>query len=621
MNLIRQTIASTPLGLRLKARAIVRSPRMKAQIAALAERLQLPVAEIARRAESCLGEMVTEDSALFKYLWDHGLGPAHTRAFTLDIDRASLSGLKRLNEKHALVFLPSHRSYADPFVTTKTMMETGMPRTHILGGDNLRFFPFAPIARHSGGVFIRRSFKNDEVYKMVLQEYLAHLVAKGRNLEWYMEGGRSRTGKLRPPKYGLLTYLVQAIRDGMAEDVILVPTSITYDQLHEVQDMARQEMSGAKPKEGFAWLAAYARMQSRWIGQVHIRFGSPISLAQRMREAGDEAEKKRYLVEKTAFEVFRRINDATPVTAQALVTLALLTVGNRALTLTQVHSHIQPLLEYAHARSLPTSQVDVLRHHYGLLETLDTLTRTGVVNRFTGGIEPVFSIEPGQHTVAAFYRNSAVHWFVNRAILELAMFKAAHSGERDLVAAGKRETLALRDLLKFEFFFADRAGFREELLRESDLFDPEWRNRIATGEQRLQMIADSPFLIAHTVLPTFLEAYFIVADRLEAQPSGRPLDDKALMDECVAVGRQYVLQQKLRHPECISRELFSNALRLAENRNLVKPGDPSLGARRSAFARECQEAVASLEALGALDRRHLGPAQPGLSQEMERAAA
>jgi glycerol-3-phosphate O-acyltransferase len=604
MNPLRELLDTTPMGPRLEARRVARQPRFVALIEQLATRLGKPVEVIRSEAESCLAEMTSLSTRAGTWLWDHALGPAHTRAFTVDADAVAIAKLKKLNEQHALVFLPSHRSYADVFITSRTFGEQGLRRPRILGGDNLRFFPMGPIARSSGGVFIRRSFKNADVYKAMLQEYLTHLVAGGENLEWYMEGGRSRTGKLRPPKYGLLSYLVYAIRSGAAKDVILVPTSITYDQLHEVQAMMSQETSGNKPKEGLPWLIDYARTQQTWIGEVHLRFGEPLSLADRIAEAGEDKERNRYLVEKTAFEVFKRINDATPVTTQALATLALLTSGERALTLDEVFRQLRPLLDYLKARSLPVSEVEALRHHHGVMATLDTLVKTGIVTRFESGTEPVYRISPGKHAVAAYYRNSAVHWFINRAILELAMWKAARSGAEDLVKSGKQETLALRDLLKFEFIFSDRAGFREELLAESDLFDPDWRNRIATARQRIDMIADAPFLICPTVLPTFLEAYFIVADRLAARPAGAAIDDKDFLDECMSVGQQYVLQQRVLHPECLSRELFGNALRLAGNRELVKPGGNELSARREAFARECE---AHMEALIALERLRLQP--------------
>lgn len=187
------------------------------------------------------------------------LVPAHTGALTIDVDPSELQRLKAANPLRPRVFLPTHRSYADVFVLSKVLRAAGLPRNHVLGGDNLAFFPLGTVVRRSGGVYMRRSFKGDEVYKVVVREYLRHLVATGANLEWYMEGGRSRTGKLRPPKYGLLRYLADAVESGAADDIELVPVAITYDQLHEIGAMAAEEAGHGKAKEGMRWLADYAR--------------------------------------------------------------------------------------------------------------------------------------------------------------------------------------------------------------------------------------------------------------------------------------------------------------------------------------------------------------------------
>src|SRR5690606_29653607 len=146
----------------------------------------------------------------FGFLLDRALGPLHARAWSLEVDWAALKRLEKDGNK-PLVFLPTHRSYADTFVLRKVLRAVGMPRNFVLGGDNLRFFPLSTIGRRAGVVFIRRSFRNDEIYKLALREYLRYLVASGANLEFYMEGGRSRTGKLRRPRYGLLSYLVEAL--------------------------------------------------------------------------------------------------------------------------------------------------------------------------------------------------------------------------------------------------------------------------------------------------------------------------------------------------------------------------------------------------------------------------
>jgi len=586
---------------RAVAHEVLSSKRFEAELAVVAEKAGKRLTDARKEAEADLRAMVSVQNSFFGFLLDRGLGPLHTRAWTFDVDWAALKRLQSENANKSLVFLPTHRSYADAFILTKILHSVGMPRNYVLGGDNLGFFPIGTIGRRSGGVFMRRSFKDDEVYKLVVREYLRYLVASGANLEWYMEGGRSRTGKLRPPKYGLLRYLVEAIDSGAAEDILLVPVSTTYDQLQEVAKMAAEEAGVAKAKEGFGWLAGYAQAQNRKLGKAYVRFGEPFSLRQ-AHPRGDN-QPLRWTLDKIAFEVFQRINRVTPVTATALVTLALLSVHDHALTLQEVHDVIEPLLDYASQRNLPTTALGDLHGARGVEEVLDTLVRSGVVGRHDGGLAPVFYVEPGKHSIAAFYRNSAIHWFVNRAIVELGVMVASREGAGDAIDRGWDQAFALRDLLKFEFFFSEKSVFQEEIRAEARLLDPELREHVAARRVSLSVLEQALFLIAHRVLPAFLEAYFIVADRLAAHASDAPVDEQAFLAQCIAVGRQYVLQKRLRNVECVSRELFTNALSLAANRGLLQSGTEDLADKRHRFAEETAAAIAAVAAIGELDYR------------------
>src|SRR5689334_3628711 len=266
--------------------AIEDSPHFRAEVARLAARLGLTEQEAMRRAEGDLDSLVASMSPIAVDLLSSTLRPLHAYAWDVQVDTAGLDRWRALNREHALVFLPSHRSYADPLLLADVLAEHDFPRNHVLGGDNLRFWPIAPLARRAGIVFIRRSFGDDEIYKLALREYLGFLLAKRFNLEWYMEGGRSRTGKLRPPRYGLLAYVAEAIARGRAEDACLVPVAITYDQLREVSAMAAEQAGAAKKAEGLGWLAAYARGQLARIGTVHVRFAEPVPLRAALPPAG-----------------------------------------------------------------------------------------------------------------------------------------------------------------------------------------------------------------------------------------------------------------------------------------------------------------------------------------------
>ena len=367
--------------------AIEDSPEFRAEVAAARRPAWADRGRRRRtRTRAALDGLVASMSPIAVDLLSGALRPLHAYAWDVQVDTAGLDRLRELNRRHALVFLPSHRSYADPLLLADVLAEHDFPRNHVLGGDNLRIWPISSLARRAGIIFIRRSFADDEIYKLALREYLGYLLAKRFNLEWYMEGGRSRTGKLRPPRYGLLAYVAEAVARGRAEDAYLVPVAITYDQLREVSAMAAEQGGAAKKAEGLGWLASYAKGQLARIGTVHVRFAEPLSLREALEPGGhdDDPDARRLALQKVAFEVAVRINRVTPVTATALVTLALLGVRDRALTLGQVRGVLEPLRGYLAERRLPHSG-DVLRTDAGVRRVLGALAQQNVVTVYTGG--------------------------------------------------------------------------------------------------------------------------------------------------------------------------------------------------------------------------------------------
>jgi glycerol-3-phosphate O-acyltransferase len=595
---------------RLVVEELVTGARYRRRLSELAERLQMPVPEVGARAAEALQELVAVQSRFAVDLFGTAMRPLHSRAWVVRAEAAQLERLRELNRNSALIFLPSHRSYADTLVLAEALHGHDFPRNHVIAGNNLALWPLAPLARRAGVVFIRRSFRDDEIYKLAIQEYFGYLVAKRFNLEWFFEGGRSRTGKLRPPRFGLLTYVAAALQSDPGIDVQLVPVSITYEHLHEVSSMAAEQRGAAKQREGLGWLARYVRDQRRSAGDAVVRFGSPVHLRSHLPEnppvtPEDEAA-QRLALNKLAFEVAVEINRATPVLPQSLLALALLGVRDRALTLRQVGRLLTPVLDYVEARSLPQSGTAGLRRPWQLAATLNTLEQDQVVTVYSGGDEPVYSITPGQHLVAAFYRNNSIHWFVNRAIVELAMIEVAEQdGDRPLATAWA-EALRLRDLLKHEFFFPEKEVFRRELLDELELIDPKWAERSGSVVDVRALLASSGFLFAHRVLRSFLEAELVVAERLVVQPVHRPIDEKAFLADCAGYGQQMLLQGRVHSAEALSGELFVSALRLAEGRQLLAAADgpdaeQDLTARREEFAVQLRHVTERIQLAAEID--------------------
>jgi glycerol-3-phosphate O-acyltransferase len=585
-------------------------PKYRRSAEQLAADLGKPLPQLREQLHACLDEMDTQQTRFAIDIFYGQLGGLMTRGFQVEFDEAQVEHLRDLNRRHALVFLPAHKSYVDPVLLGRELQKHGFPANHAMGGANLNFWPLGPLAKRAGVVYIRRSFRDDPVYKLALRSYIAFLVRKRFNLEWYIEGGRSRTGKLRPPRLGILRYLVDAFRLGEVEDVYLVPVAIAFDQIFELAAMAAEARGATKKAEGIGWLLQYTRDQGAGRARAWIRIGEPLSLGASLENAArgikDPARALELGVQKTAFEVSHRINRATPITPTSLVALALLGVEDRWLTMAEIRATLEPLLEYVRARGLPTAG-NLESCGEWLPPAIDVLMRQGVVAQFERGAEPVYGIDQDQHLIAAFYRNNAIHFFVTRAIVEVIAVRAAERGLD--FARCWQGALELRDLMKFEFFFPSRGEFRAEVQAELALLEPDWAEHVGRPETMRAVMERQHLHLAHRVLRSFLEAYQVVADRLCALPAGANFDEKSFMAGCLGVAQQYRLQHRIWSSESVSKELFATGLDLARNRGLVEPknGDADgLAARRRAFATEIAEEVRRIGVIRDLAVRDLG---------------
>jgi glycerol-3-phosphate O-acyltransferase len=587
---------------------ILARPAFRGGVAQLARQLGQSEARVAREAAGDLKEIAATHSTFAIDLMARLIRRFYTQGYAqgLHYDPAVLARVQTLAQRQSVVFLPAHKSNLDHLVLQYMLHQNGHPPNHTAGGINMNFFPLGPLARRSGVFFIRRSFKDNEVYKFVLRQYIDYLIEKRFPLEWYIEGGRSRSGKLLPPRFGLLAYVVDSYRGGRADDVALIPVSIAYDQISDVQDYAHEARGGKKRRESFGWLVGWLRRLRRPYGAIHIDFGEPVSLAKALGapnpDAAPNPDEQNLALQKLAFEVCVRINAVTPITPVSLVTLALLGTGGVAQTVPGVMLRLKNLLHDVARRNLPNTGLAELETAEGVERVLDALAANDVVDRFAEGSEAVYRIGAEREHAAAYYRNSIIHFFVDPAIAELALLEAAEAGEHEnRLASFWNAAMQLRDLLKFEFFFADRDEFRGTLWRELADRDANWEETLArSADGALELVKRSRPFNAHRVLRPFLEAYRVVADRLERTPVGTAIDERGFLDACLGLGRQYHLQHRIHSTSSVSKVLFETALKLADHRGLVHSTAPEIEQRRREFAAQIRATLRRIDAVDAL---------------------
>jgi glycerol-3-phosphate O-acyltransferase len=287
-----------------------------------------------------------------------------------------------------------------------------------------------------------------------------------------------------------------------------------------------------------------------------------------------------------------RINRVTPITPISLVTLAMLGAGERALTIDETLESLRGLLSYVRDRELPVTEKMDLENPSVVGAALDSLVDHGVLSRFEGGRQVVYSVGPDQHLAAAYYRNTIVQFFTSRAIAEVGLAAAVDSND-----PGREfwDTVArMRDLLKFEFFFAEREEFRAEVAAELEFSVADWEGHLEDGDAVSILAALEPSS-AEWVLRPILEAYLVLADALVDIDFRHDADPADLSQRALAIGRQYTAQRTIASPEAVSTVLFDNAMGLAKNRGLLTGGRLDRLAEREAFAAEMREMLQLVE--------------------------
>jgi glycerol-3-phosphate O-acyltransferase len=310
---------------------------------------------------------------------------------------------------------------------------------------------------------------------------------------------------------------------------------------------------------------------------------------------------------KIAFEVAVQANKVTPITLPAVACLVLLGAAPRALTVPELQSEIEAVVRWSHARGIRLTSDFRARRLSQVQELADAMRDMGLLIRYDEGTETVFGIEPGQHPMASYYRNTIIHHFVNRAILELALLKASDAPQEESATAFWAETLRLRDFFKFEFFYPSKSRFKKQLRAELERTDPLWEQKLQAGQQEiLPMLRGMRPLLAHATLLPFVEAYSVVFDLLARLDAA----DSLAEDECIAralkVGKQAYLQRRITSEASIGKILFQNGYKLAENQGLLAAGAEGLSARRSQLLKDFKDLSRKLERIRLMALAGLG---------------
>jgi glycerol-3-phosphate O-acyltransferase len=501
-----------------------------------------------------------------------------------EINPKDIERLRAATREGTLVYLPSHKSHADYLVISQKLQSLGLPIPMIAAGDNLDFFPMGPLFRRSGAFFIRRSFKGDKLYAAIVDVYVRRLIRDGFPLELYLEGGRSRTGKLLPPKLGLLNMIVDATLAESQRKTFFVPISIGYERIIETDSYHRELTGGEKSKENAVGLLKSRSILKHHYGRVNLQFGEFITLEQLRSDLGVSTTeplkpaKRRAVVTRLANLVMDEINRVTAVTPGTLTALVLLSHPYRGLPHEDVIARAASFLtllrrDGARITTTTATPSGTLRPE-AIREALQLFCDGDLVRVHATMTEPrrgrpaagpgvVYTVADDKRLALDTSKNIIIHFFVERSILALALLSCFGPHTTKETLFGRFREIAT--LLQFEFRLpaeeAQRSTFANVL---TEFVELSILQQTDSGEIRQGPGSDGVTTVQWLtrlagILVNYVEGYRVAARSLQSVVEG-PLPEKDYLKKALHLGQQMFFAGELTRSEAISKPIFQNAL-------------------------------------------------------------
>lgn len=336
-----------------------------------------------------------------------------------------LDSVRDLNDTHTLVYVPTHRSHIDYLVLSYLLYTKGIMLPHIAAGDNLNLPVLGRLLRQGGAFFMRRSFRDDALYTAVFEEYLYRVLAAGHSIEFFPEGGRSRSGRLLTPKYGLLKLCLELQQRGLTKPLAFVPIYFGYEKVVEGVSYLKELRGSAKQQERLSDLLANINVVRQNFGTLQVNVAPPIKLDEWLNERRAQQNSETDAVISLGAAIMRSINAQASINPINLVALAItqrthLTVHEDALA-GQISCY-QQLGKELHGESILTANVEADE------DIVDQVAALGFIRRQTD--EPWISCNSSAATLLTWYRNNVLHLFAAPALVALLISRAKEGIER-----------------------------------------------------------------------------------------------------------------------------------------------------------------------------------------------
>src|SRR5579875_175385 len=554
---------------------VLRKRAVRAAVAQEARERRLTRRQALEAARKIAEEIAANYSHAFVRFLEHLLTRLWNRLYD-GVDFEHAATLEAVADGNEVIYVPCHRSHMDYLLLSYAIYRQGFAIPHIAAGINLDLPIIGRLLRKGGAFFVRRTFRSS-LYAVVFTNYMAAMMARGHSIEYFIEGGRSRTGRLLKPKTGMLSMTVRSFLRDPARPVVFVPVYFGYERIVEGATYISELSGRPKQKESiFGLIATLPKLRQRF-GRVHVNLGEPFFLAEMLdrydpgwRQRAREDAKLPWVnavVEDLGATIMRRINAAAAVTPINLLAIALLASPRHVLAEPDLARHID--LHLALLRDCPYGpRVTVTR--LSSAEIIAYGESMGVVSRRAHSLGDLVQMSDESAVLAAYYRNNVLHLVAMPSLVACVFLGNAAMRREDIHRLAGRIYPYIASELNLRWREDEARAVVDSVLdalgryglieraAEEDL----WRRPRPTSAEAMQLS-----LLAQSTLQT-IERYYLTIALLLKAGSGT-ITQATLEERCHLMAERMSLVYGFHSPEFFDRSLFENFIDLLRERGVV----------------------------------------------------
>lgn len=572
INRHRQSITGPVLKTRLEMKEnILTKERLQNFMEHHSKTRDIPIQKVQKKASDFLDEIAANYNMIIIKIASAVITWVLNTMFEgVTVDKDGLNRVKSMSQKGPVILIPCHKSHIDYLILSYLLYHNNMPCPHVAAGKNLSFWPLGPLFRSGGAFFIRRTFKGSVLYSRVFSEYIHNLLTEGFNIEFFIEGGRSRTGKLILPKLGLLSILLNAYKNRACEDMIFAPIFIGYDTVLEESSYLHEVEGKEKQPESLVQVIKARKFLKKRYGRIYIQFHEPLSLKELLLQYGtpiqDMVSKEfNIFCRNLGHRVINAINSVTVVTPHALVAAALMNCSRKSFSFDHLISHVETYMNHLLSQKARLADTLLADHVHTVEHVLDTYVQRKFIERITkdkkpGYADALLKVNQSKRPNLEYYKNNCIAFFVPAAITSLAIlvkdtfqFSASdlHSDYEFLQYFFKYEFAYDVDKTTEYFVRKNIKTFIDETILMPHPTLPDTYNLTSSGFRKLRLFS--------SFLKTYFESYWIVLNFFMQHPPNS-IKPKDRIKKIETIGNRMYKNKEIERKEALSIVNYTNGI-------------------------------------------------------------